>query len=218
MTRTTPERPTFDRADGPDKVTGSGRYTADLTLTGMAHAAFRLAGISHGRITRLDTSTAAAMPGVLTILTQDDVPDVRYGDFVKDRTLFASDVVRYEGEIVAAVAALTPEIARAAAAAIDVQFEQLPAVSDVEAAVADDAPLIHSNWADYESDCERNGNVAALATLSRGDADDALANAKHVLTERYVADPSHAAPAGARLRASAGRERGTAPTRPRNRQ
>ena len=55
----------FIRADGPDKVTGSGRYTADLTLTGMLHAKFKFAGVTHGRITRLDTSKAEALPGVL---------------------------------------------------------------------------------------------------------------------------------------------------------
>jgi CO/xanthine dehydrogenase Mo-binding subunit len=90
------------RADGPEKVTGSGRYAADLTLTGMLHAKLRYAVVAHGRITRLDTTRARELPGVFAVITQADVPDVRYGPFVKDRTLFAGDVVRYEGEIVAA--------------------------------------------------------------------------------------------------------------------
>ena len=66
----------FIRADGPDKVTGTGRYTADLNLTGMLHAKFRFAGVSHGRITRLDTSKAEALPGVFAVATHTDVPDV----------------------------------------------------------------------------------------------------------------------------------------------
>ena len=78
------------RADGRDKVTGSGRYTADLTLTGMLHAAFRYADHPHARILRIDTTRARALPGVFAVLTQDDVPDVRYGGFVEDRTLFAT--------------------------------------------------------------------------------------------------------------------------------
>ena len=135
------------RADGPEKVTGSGRYAADLTLTGMLHAKFRYAGVAHGRITRLDTTRARALPGVLAVITQADVPDVRYGPYVKDRTLFARDVVRYEGEIVAAVAALTPEIAQAAVDAIELEIEPLPVVDDLEAALADDAPLVHADWA-----------------------------------------------------------------------
>ena len=91
--------PRFVRADGPDKVTGSGRYAADLTLTGLLAAKFRYAGTSHARITRLDVSAARAMPGVFAVLTADDVPAVRFGPFVQDRTLFARDVVRFEGEV-----------------------------------------------------------------------------------------------------------------------
>ena len=94
--------PRFVRADGPDKVTGSGRYTADLTLTGMLHAKFLYAGVPHARITTLDTSAAVAMPGVFAVLTADDVPDVIYSPVVPDRRLFAKDVVRFEGELLAA--------------------------------------------------------------------------------------------------------------------
>src|SRR4051794_26455249 len=97
--------PRFVRADGPDKVTGSGRYTADLSLTGMLAAKFRYADVAHARIARLDVSAARSMPGVFAVITADDVPDVRYGPFVQDRTLFAREVVRFEGEVLAAVAA-----------------------------------------------------------------------------------------------------------------
>ena len=161
------------RADGPEKVTGSGRYAADLTLTGMLHAKLRYAGVAHGRITRLDTTRARALPGVLAVITQADVPDVRYGPYIKDRTLFASDVVRYEGEIVAAVAALTPEIAQAAVDAIELEIEPLPVVDDVEAALADDSPLVHADWESYESGdgVERSRNVAAFSSIEKGDVE-----------------------------------------------
>ena len=101
----------FVRADGPDKVTGSGRYTADITLTGMLTAKFLYPGVSHARITKLDVSAARQVPGVFAVLTQEDVPDVRFGS-VADRTLFAKDVVRFEGEVVAAVAAIDARAAR----------------------------------------------------------------------------------------------------------
>ena len=101
----------FVRPDGKEKVTGAGRYTADLTMTGQAYAKFRYADHPHARIVAIDTSKAKALPGVVAVLTQDDLPDVRFGGFVQDRTLFAKDVVRFEGEIVAGVAALTEEIA-----------------------------------------------------------------------------------------------------------
>jgi len=184
------------RADGPDKVTGTGRYAADLTLTGMLHAKLRYAGVPHGRITRLDTTRARALPGVFAVLTQADVPDVRYGPYVKDRLLFARDIVRYEGEIVAAVAALTPEIAQEAAEAIELEIEPLPAVNDVEAALADDAPLVHDDWADYEVEegVERSRNVAAFSAIERGDVEAGMASADEIVRTRYVADASHAVP------------------------
>src|SRR5439155_17099940 len=99
--RTEEPTTTFIRPDGKEKVTGTGRYTADLTFTGMAHAKFRYADHTHARILKIDTSRAKALPGVVAVVTQDDLPDVRYGGFVQDRYLFARDTVRFEGEIVA---------------------------------------------------------------------------------------------------------------------
>ena len=184
------------RADGPEKVTGSGRYAADLTLTGMLHAKLRYAEVAHGRITRLDTARARAMPGVLAVLTQADVPDVRYGPFVKDRTLFARDVVRYEGEIVAAVAALTPELAQAAVDAIELEIEPLPLVDDVEAALAEDAPLVHADWESYacEDGLVRTRNVASFSSIEKGDVEAGMREADEIVTTRCVADASHAVP------------------------
>ena len=188
--------PRFVRADGPDKVTGSGRYTADLSLTGVLAAKFRYAGVSHARITRLDVSAARATPGVMSVLTADDVPDVRFGPFVQDRTLFARDVVRFEGEIVAAVAATTAEIAQRAADAIVVEFEPLPAVTDLEAALSSDAPLVHPDWSGYGAAdvVVRDRNDASFSSISKGDAEAAMAIADVVVTSRYVADGCHAAP------------------------
>ena len=134
------------RLDGREKVTGIGRYAADLTVTGMLHGRFLFAGVPHARIRTLDTARAKAIPGVLAVITADDVPDIRYGLFVNDRTLFARDVVRWEGEVVAAVAALTPEIARQAVEAIELDLEPLPFVTDIEKALEPDAPVIHENW------------------------------------------------------------------------
>ena len=186
----------FIRLDGQDKVTGSGRYAADLTLTGMVHAKFKYAGVGHARIVRLDTSKARALAGVFAVLTQADVPDVREGAFVEDHTLFAKDVVRFEGDIVAAVAALTPEIAAQAVELIEIAYQPLPVVNDLEAALRDDAPLVHSDWANYggSSDLVREGNDASHSTISKGDVEAGLREADRVVKSRYVADGSHAAP------------------------
>ena len=105
MTAVEEPRTEFVRPDGHEKVTGTGRYTADLTFTGEAHAAFRYADHPHARIVRIDTTKARALPGVLAVVTHEDVPDVLYGGSVKDRRLFARDTVRFEGDIVAGVAA-----------------------------------------------------------------------------------------------------------------
>jgi len=186
----------FLRPDGKEKVTGSGRYTADLSLTGQLHAKLRYADHTHARIVSVDASRARALPGVLAVLTYEDVPDVLYGDLVQDRRLFARDYVRFEGDVVAAVAALTPEIAAEAAAAVEVEYEPLPALSDIEAALADDAPLVHADWESYEGDEElgRHGNVLGYSTIVKGDADAGMAEAEVVVKGRYVTDASQGAP------------------------
>jgi CO/xanthine dehydrogenase Mo-binding subunit len=186
----------FLRPDGKEKVTGSGRYTADLNLTGQLYAKFRYADHTHARIVSIDASKARRMPGVHAVLTHEDVPDVRYGQLVKDRLMFARDRVRFEGDVVAAVAAQTPELAAQAAAAIEIEYEPLPAVSDLEAALAEDAPLIHEDWEGYEADeqLSRSGNVLGYSTVTRGDAGTAIDRADVVVKGRYVTDSSQGAP------------------------
>jgi CO/xanthine dehydrogenase Mo-binding subunit len=196
MTAVEEPRAQFVRPDGREKVTGAGRYTADLTFTGEAHAAFRYADHPHARIARIDTSAARALPGVLAVLTHDDVPDVLYGGMVRDRRLFAHDTVRFEGDIVAGVAALTPEIARRAAALVEVELEPLPVVTDFEAALAEEATLVHPDWESYEGDeaLGRHGNLLGFSTIVKGDVDAALASADVVVRGRYVTDPVQGVP------------------------
>ncbi len=190
------EIPAFVRQDGREKVTGSARYSADLAIPGLLHGAFRLGGVAHARIRRIDTARARALPGVVAVITAADVPAVRYGTFVQDRTLFASDAIRWEGEVVAAVAATSEAIAREAAALIELDLEPLPPVVDLEAARAPGAPLVHPDWAAYGANpaVVREGNVGSRSTIVKGDAAAALAAAPVVVRERYVTDGSHAVP------------------------
>jgi CO/xanthine dehydrogenase Mo-binding subunit len=196
MTAVEEPRAHFVRPDGHEKVTGSGRYTADLTLTGEAYAAFRYADHPHARIVRIDTSAARALPGVIAVLTHHDVPDVLYGGMVQDRRLFARDAVRFEGDIVAGVAALTPEIARRAAALVAVELDPLPVVSDFEGALAEGAPLVHPDWEAYAGDeaLGRDGNLLGFSTIVKGDVDAALESAEVVVRGRYVTDPVQGVP------------------------
>ena len=196
MTETETRR--WIRPDGVAKATGQAHYTADLAFPGLAHAKLLLAGRAHARIVRLDTTRARALPGVLAILTDADVPDRRYGsfDYVLDRTLFARDVVRFEGEVVAAVAALSVDQAAAAVAAIEVEYEDLPAVLDVEAALEPGSPLVHEGIAGYAHDpnLAPTGNVAGRNTIVKHDPDAAMAAAPIRIRERYVADMAHPVP------------------------
>ncbi len=193
---TTTSGPAFVRPDGKEKVTGTGRYTADLTLTGMAIAKFRYADHPHARILRIDTAKAREVPGVVAIVTQEDLPDVRFGGLVQDRTLFAKDVVRFEGEIVAGVAALSEEAAIRAVELIEVEYEPLPVVHDFVAAMEPGAPLVHPDWESYERDenMVSNGNTIAYHTIVKGDADGALASAEVVVRSRYESDASQGVP------------------------
>ena len=190
------EAPKFVRADGPDKVTGSGRYTADMTLTGQLVAKFRYADVAHARVTKIDVSAAKAVPGVLAVLTADDVPDVRYSPVVPDRTLFVNDVVRFEGEIVAAVAAVDAATAQAAIDSIVFEYDELPIVDDLEDAIAEGSPIVHEEWQSYDvsGDTVQRPNVASFSSIEKGDVEAGLADADHVVTSRYVADACHALP------------------------
>ena len=167
-----------------------------MNLTGMLHAKFRFADHPRARIVKIDTTAARALPGVFAVITHEDVPDVRYGAFIQDRTLFAVDTVRYEGDVVAAVAALTPEIAEQAAALIDVAYEPLEAVVDIEHALAEGTALVHDGWESYSAADEvvRKGNDASHSSITKGDTDAAMASADAVVKGRYVADMSHAVP------------------------
>jgi CO/xanthine dehydrogenase Mo-binding subunit len=195
-TETAAHETVFLRPDGKEKVTGSGRYTADLTLTGQAYARFRYADHPHARIVRIDTSEARALSGVLTVLTHEDVPPVKYGGMVQDRYLFAKDVVRFEADIIAAVAATSEEIASRAVQLIEVEYEPLPPLIDIEAAMAKDAQLVHADWSsdDHDENLLADGNTLGYSTVVKGDADAAMAHADVVVKRRYTSDPSQGVP------------------------
>ena len=128
--------------EGEEKLSGSAQYIADLYRPGMLHGAILQSPHAHARIRGYDLSAARALPGVRAIVTGDDLnASHRMGAFIKDEPAFAKGKVRYVGEIVAAVAADTEAIARAATRLIRVDYDVLPAVFDPAMALAPDAPL-----------------------------------------------------------------------------
>jgi CO/xanthine dehydrogenase Mo-binding subunit len=178
------------RSDGQSKVSGEAIYAVDYAEPGMIWGALLRSPVSSGRITRLDTSPAEAMPGVHAVLTAADAPDTHAGWVLRDQRLFATDRVHYEGHPIAAVAADTLEQARAAAAAIGLDIEPLPAVVDLDAALSPDAPLIHPDWESFVPtagpDFPRGGNLAAESVSDPPGVDEAFARAHRVVTDEYV--------------------------------
>jgi len=131
------------RVDAAGKVTGQTRYPADLVRPGMLHAKVVFAHRPHAQILRIDPSPAYRVPGVVAVLTADDVPYNAYGLISEDQPLLCKDVVRYVGDRVALVVAETPEAAQEAARRVVVEYRDLPVVSDPEAALDPAAPLVH---------------------------------------------------------------------------
>ena len=133
------------RIDGTEKVAGQALYTGDLRLPGMAIAKVLRSPVVHARIRGIDATKARAVPGVLAVLTRDNlnVASNAFGAYVRDQQILATERVRYVGDMVAAVAAIDDAVAAEAVKLIEVDYDELPAVYSVEEALADEAPLVH---------------------------------------------------------------------------
>lgn len=181
------------RVDAVEKVTGTARYAADVNLPGMLWGAFLHSPHPHARIRKIDTRKAAALPGVVAVITQEslgagaslETEDSVHGMKVS-QNMFASDVVRYQGEKIAAVAALSHEIAREAAELIEVEYELLPAVDDVREAVKPGAPLVRPDAKTVTGpDGTELRNIVAETHFEYGDVNAAFAEADHVFEDTY---------------------------------
>src|SRR6266850_2117641 len=164
------------RVDGIEKVRGEARYAGDVTLPGLIWGKTLRSPLPHARILRIDTSRAKALAGVLAVLTARDLPNILVGRRMFDMPLLARDRVRFIGERVAVVAAVDPDIAEEAAALIDVEYEDLPAVIDPEAAIVAGAPLVHENPGAYAgAPAERpHANVQSVLRFKLGDVGPAF--------------------------------------------
>ncbi len=147
------------RPDAMAKATGSTRYTGDITLPGMLHAAVTVSSEASARVAALDTAPARAVDGVEAVLTAADVPgENTIGVIFPDQPLLVTDRVRMVGDRLALVAARTPEAAWAAARAVRVELEPLPAVHDPVAALEPGAPPVHEG-----------GNLVHTFRVARGE-------------------------------------------------
>jgi CO/xanthine dehydrogenase Mo-binding subunit len=184
------------RSDIAGHVTGGTQFYADRNPRGMLYVKMVRSPYHHARIRRVDVSAALSAPGVVRILGHDDVPANIYTILrliqvePNDEPVLAVDKVRFQGEPVLAVVAESEAAARAAVAKVEVDYEELPAVFDVEEALKPGAPLVNEyhghNFFTYEGHPFRR--------VRHGDVQKAFATADHVIEERYQSSPIEHAP------------------------
>lgn len=190
------------RVEGRDKVSGRTKYTADMRRPETLWAAYAASPHPHARIRSIDAAAARNMPGVRVVLTGADIGLVRLGRQLLDWPVLAVDTVRFIGDRVAAVAAETREAAEAAARAIAVEYEVLPAVLDAASALRPDAPVLHPDFASYEfpvyagrprpARAHPNVQGALLRVKGAADLEPVFARAHRVFEHRFETPRTHA--------------------------
>lgn len=163
------------RVDGVDKVTGKAKFVGDLAIPGMLHGKILRSVYPHARIRAIDASRAEALPGVVAVLTAADIADLN--PIYAGRPVIAMMKVRYVGEPVAAVAAIDLAAAEEALSLIQVDYEELPAVVGIDAALAHEAPLIHE---------DKGSNIGTHESVSRGNAEEGFARSAVVVEDSFT--------------------------------
>ena len=187
------------RHDGTDKVTGRAIYGADIQLPGLLHGKILRSPHAHARIKSIDTERASAHPGVLAVMTHADLPwtDDRLMEVGEDQVMslrylstavLADEKALHKGHPVAAVAASNPHAAEEALDLIEVEYEVLPAVTNVEDAMKPGAPVLHENITAPEGlgfEAQAGSNVAGHSQQVLGDAEAAFAEADVVVEREF---------------------------------
>jgi CO/xanthine dehydrogenase Mo-binding subunit len=167
------------RVDGVDKVTGRAKYAGDIVVPGMIEGKFLRSPYAHARIRSIDTSEAEAIAGVVAVVTSKDFADIT--PYVgrgknKDQPIIAVDRVIFAGQPVVAVAAVNCAVAEEAINKIQVEYEELPAVIEVDEAMRDGAPRIH-DFADR--------NICFQTELVKGDVGKGFAEADEIFEDEF---------------------------------
>ncbi len=181
------------RPDGVDKVTGRARFGADQSAPGMLVGKILRSPHAHARIRAIDASRAASLPGVKAVVTRDDFKD--RDDDLRDvlHNVMARDKALYEGHAVAAVAAVSQAVARKALRLIEVDYEVLPHVTDIEAAMAPDAPLLHEDlYTEGVDPAPANpSNVAKRSEWVLGDIEAGFVQADVIVERSFRTEAAH---------------------------
>src|SRR5258705_990629 len=180
--------------DGIDKVTGRARFGADLYLPGMLIGKVLRSPHAHARIKSIDTSAAEKLPGVKSVVTRDDFPEIKPGTMAGDmtRNAMAREKALYDGHPVAAVAATSESIAKAALKLIKVDYEVLPHVIDPVEAMQPGAPVLHDHVRTKGGKgADQPTNVIERLDLAMGDAATGFAEADVIVEREYDTKPMH---------------------------
>ena len=184
------------RVDGIEKVTGKALYTGDIELPGMAFGKILRSPWAHAKLVNIDGRKAESLPGVLAVLTRNDLTGLNYhyGATYKDQCIVAVEKVRYAGDPVAAALAVDEETAEEALTLIDVEYEELPSVSNIEEAISPGAPLVHETQSvTAELRGSRYGaperfkgtNVCYYFDYSRGDVAEGFKKSDYVFEDTF---------------------------------
>ncbi|UWQ89687.1 xanthine dehydrogenase family protein molybdopterin-binding subunit [Rhodobacteraceae bacterium M382] len=184
---TTPNRP-----DGLDKVTGRARFGADTQAPGMLFASIVRSPHAHARIVKINTDKAEALEGVKAIVTRADFATGLTGEYgYVLENVMAGEKALYDGHAVAAVAATSALAARDAAKLIEVEYEILPHVTDVDAAMQDGAPVINADYADESVPAGMHPNVVRTHESGHGNVDAGFAEADLVVEDHFTTEATH---------------------------
>ncbi len=178
----------ISRLEGAEKVSGRTRYAADVDVPDALWAKILRSPLPHARVLKLDSSKALRLPGVHAVITGADLPPILTGLRMKDMPVLARDRVRYVGEPLAAVAAYSAEIAEEAAHLIDVEYQELPFVTDPVEAISPGAPVLHDNPGAYKNAPERSTelpNIQSYGQWSNGDVEAGFSKATRIFEHTF---------------------------------
>ena len=181
-----------NRPDGLDKVTGRAKYGADFNAPNMLHAAVLRSPHAHARIIKIDTSKAEALSGVKAVVTRVDFPTGLKGeDFYLQENTIAGDRVLYDGHAVAAIAATSALVAKDAIKLIEVEYEILPHVTDVDEAMRPDAPVIREGAQDHTVPEGSPANIVSYMDFGHGDLETGFSDADFIMENTYKTEAAH---------------------------
>ena len=181
-----------NRPDGLDKVTGRAKYGADFNVPNMLHAAVLRSPHAHARIIKIDTSKAEALSGVKAFVTRADFPDGLKGEnFYLQENTIAGDRALYDGHAVAAVAATSALAAKDAIKLIEIEYELLPHVTDVDEAMKPDAPVIREGAQDHSVPEGLPPNILSYLDFGHGDLEAGFSDADLVMEKTYKTEAAH---------------------------